>query len=130
MQTCNYVFDITYPLSEQQQLEQIQNDVLRKYSRCKYTDRFINPGNIHNTVYTTDSPEDIPHIATVLKSANPQIFIAFVGKDDRIIFYHTEQLKLLAPDQKMMYKQLLEKLPGDERIVHDYLLNVYEELPV
>ena len=121
-----YNFDVSYP-KDNTKLGQIQNTVFQRFPQSKYKNIYIRKidKNYHTTIYQTTDPEALVRIAKVLKNTTPQIFITVVSVDGEDIYYHPIELALIDPNVKKHYMNLLKSLSEPERIVHDYLVNLY-----
>ncbi len=126
-----YIFDVSYP-KEDGKLEQIQENILRRFPQCKhksvYTRKVNGSKSYYSTVYQTDDPEEIVRVASALRQT-PQIFIALVSVNGTDIYYHPMELSTLDPQVKQQYISVMKRLPQTERTVHDYLVNLYHDVP-
>jgi hypothetical protein len=133
-----YQFDVSYPANavpNGQDLHQKQADILRRFPRCHYTSTHNHPiGELgssmyHSSIYITDRPQEIANVATSLREADPRIFVGFISHDGQSIYYHPAELARLPSHLKQQYIRVMEQLPQTQRILHDYLVNLYHSVP-
>jgi len=130
-----YRFVVNYPqhlASNGNRLHQLQHDILHRFPQCRSIENFYSPdheADYHSTVYEADTPQDIAQVATALKNADAHLFIGLINRDSTDIYYHPVELSKLNPVQKAYYKFILAHLPHMERVIHDYLSNLYHQVP-
>ncbi len=132
----SYQFEISYPAPIKQELQQKQADILRRFPQCQYQTSHTHPvgpridNNLfHSTIYRTNNPQDIVHVASSLKQADPRLFVAIISRGDKDIYYHPIKLTELTPQQRQHYIRVMEHLPQTERVLHDYIVNLYHNVP-
>lgn len=131
-----YKFDVSYPadgVPNGQSLHQKQSDILRRFPQCQYNTFHVGDFGkypYHSTIYSTDNPQEIARIASSLKFSDPRLFISFIERDGVIIYYHPIEVASLSPIDKQQYIRVMENLPQSERVLHDYLVNLYHTVPI
>lgn len=124
----SYSFEISYPTSNGN-LEAKQQQVLQDYPMCSYSMKNTS-GPYHRTIYRTDRPQEIAKLASALKRADSKFYIGFITHNNNTIYYHPTELALLSPAQQKNYRQELEHLESGDRVLHDYLVNLYHNVPL
>ena len=127
-----YQFDVVYPLNVDPKLQQIQTTILQNFPNCNEVAeniRLVNGGTYHNTICSTNDPSQIARVASAFRKSDSRIVIATINKNGNAIYYHPVELQELDPYSKKRYHSVMSSLPQSERIIHDYLVNLYQDVP-
>jgi hypothetical protein len=127
-----YQFTINFPNigSDAHTLLSLQHQLITNRKDCNVLQyNSIATPQIHSTIYTAQKPSDIMSVASSLKNADPKYKITNIEKNGHTIYYSPSELKKMSPIQKQLYINTLNNLNPSERLLHDYLINIYKEIP-
>lgn len=123
-----YNFDVSYPRHlDDGILFEKQKQILSKFPGCKNIDcKQIHNPRYSTTLYTARHATDIARVASALKNADPRLFISFVQQNGENIYLHPD---FLNNEDHQHYINILKHLHAPERVLHDYLVNLYHGIP-
>ena len=122
-----YNFDVSYPRRlDDGTLFEKQKQILDKFPECKDVDCKIQNKGYKTSIYKAQKVEDIARIASALKDADPRLFIGFVQHDGENIYLHPD---FLNDEDHKRYMNILKHLHAPDRVLHDYLVNLYHGIP-
>lgn len=128
-QSTEYTFNIMYPKSAQ--LDSTQATVMQKFPQCIFTEKqYKRWGQMQYTVqvYSIQDPQGIIMVANALKSASPKLLISSIRRRGEPIYYHPAEKELVDDTTMQQYKNMMKVLPKVDRLIHDYLYNMYKLL--
>ena len=122
-----YYFIISYPISVN--LEKSEQILMQSFPQHTFVQN-QSDSKYHNNLYSTNNPQDIINVARALQHISSMFFISCIMNNGDAIYYSPAKVSALNTNTKTVYMNRLSHLPQTERTIHDYLVNIYKNVPL